>query len=234
MKKTIVLDTGTVISMVTNNLLWTFRYLAKKYKGQFLIPDSVKEELVNYPLKTRKFKFEALMINDLLLEGYIKVYHPPNLDKISKELVSLANDMFIAKGNPVRVLHRAETDVLALAISLNSDALLVDERTLRLLVENPEKLKHILENKLHTKISINSGNVDKFKKMVKNIHVLRSTELVTIAYELGLLDRYISVGKVVHKKFRKPLLEGALWALKLKGCSISKEEIEEILKFEGF
>ncbi|MCD4759701.1 hypothetical protein K8R33_02345 [archaeon] len=233
MKKTIVVDTGTVISMVTNNLLWTFRYLSKKYKGDFLIPESVKTELIDYPMKTKKFKLEALMINDLILEGQLKVVKPVRAKEISHKLMNLANTMFLAKRNPVKILQKAETDVLALVISLNSDALLVDERTLRLLVEDPEKLSKILERRLHTKIVMDRKVMKEFKKMVKGVNILRSTEVVTIAYELGLLDRYISVGKKVHKKYRGALLEGALWALKLKGCAISKEEIDDILEFEG-
>jgi hypothetical protein len=233
MKRTIVIDTGTIISMVTNNMLWTFRYLAKKYKGHFLIPESVYTELITYPMKTKKFKFEAIMINDLLMEGHIKTYKQTDYRAISQKLMKFANNMFIAKGNPVQLLHKAETDVLALTVFLKSDALFVDERNLRLLVEDPEKLSHMMKNKLHTKITIDRNNLEEFKKMVKGVRVLRSTEVVTLAYEMGLLDRYISVGKTIHKQFRKPLLEGALWALKLKGCSISKDEIDEILKFEG-
>ena len=233
MKRTIVIDTGTVISMATNNLLWTFRFLAKKYKGTFLIPESVYTELITYPLKTKKFKFEALMINDLIMEGYIKTYKQTDFRSLSHKLMKFANNMFIADGNPVQLLQKAETDVLALVVFLKSDALFVDERNLRLLVEDPEKLSHIMGNKLHTKITVNRNNLEEFKKMVKDVKVLRSTEVATIAYELGLLDRYISVGKKIHKKLRKPLLEGILWALKLKGCSISENEINEILKFEG-
>ena len=233
MKRTIVIDTGTIISMVTNNLLWTFRFLAKKYKGHFLIPESVYTELITYPLTTKKFKFEALMVNDLILEGHLKVYKRTDFSEISKKLSNFANNMFIIKGNPIQLIQKAETDVLALAVFLKSDVLLVDERNLRLLVEDPEKLVHIMGNKLHTKITVDKNNLKEFKKMVKDINVLRSTEIVTLAYEMGLLDGYISVGKTINKQLRKPLLEGVLWALKLKGCSISEDEIDEILKFEG-
>ena len=47
---------------------------------------------------------------------------------------------------------------------------------------------------------------------------------------MKLLDKYITVNKVLKKNKRKILLEGVLWGLKLKGCSISPEEINEILR----
>jgi len=232
-ERTIVVDTGTVISLATNSLLWALRYVAKKYNGQFLFPESVKKELIDYPLKTKKFKLEALMINDLILEGYFKVVSASEVSKLTDQLMNLANNMCLVNGNPVRILQRAETEVLALAIHMKSDALLVDERTLRVLIENPMKEAEILEKKLHTKVVLDRNVAKQFMDLVKGINVLRSTEIVTIAYELGLLNRYISVGKKINNQLKKPLLEGALWALKLKGCSISEDEINEILRFEG-
>ena len=233
--KSIIVDTGSVISLVTNNLLWLFKHLDKHYPGSFVIPGSVRSELIDYPMKTKKFKLESLMVNDLIMEGHFKVYDKnKEVSLVSDKLMDYANNMFVARGRPVKILQKAETDVLALAIHLKSDALLVDERALRLLVENPKKMVKILGGKLHTQVTINQNEMKEFSKMVKGINVLRSTELVTVAYELGLLDRYITAKKVLHKKYKQPLLEGALWALKLKGCSISSEEIDEILKFEGF
>ena len=232
--KSIAIDSGTVISMVTNSLFWVFKHLAKQYKGEFVISKSVYDEIVSYPLTTKRFKLEAIMVNDYILEGIIKVEDPKELGNLSSELLELANDIFLVKGEPMKILHKAEVDVLALAIHLKSDALLTDERALRLLIENPTKLQKLMENKLHTKIMLNKGKLDVFRELTKNINVMRSTELITIAYELGLLNRYITAKKIVHNKYKKSLLEGALWALKLKGCSISEEEIKEIIKFEGF
>ena len=58
--------------------------------------------------------------------------------------------------------------------------------------------------------------------------MIRSVELVTISYELGLLDKYI----VNIKNPRKALLEGVLWGVKLNGASVSEREIKEIVKME--
>nr|MBA4404859.1 hypothetical protein [Nanoarchaeum sp.] len=234
MTGTIIIDSGTIISMVTNSLFWNFKYLSKQYKGEFLIPQSVYDEIITYPLSTRRFKLEAVMVNDYILEGYIKVENPPELANLSSELMELANNIYIVDKEPLKILHKAEVDVLALAVHLKSDAILVDERSLRLLLEDPNRLLKLLGDKLHTKVQMNKGKLDLFQELTKDIRVLRSTELITISFELGFLDRYITSKNIVHKKYKKSLLEGALWALKLKGCSISEEEIKEIIKFEGF
>ena len=90
-----------------------------------------------------------------------------------------------------------------------------------------------MERKLHTKVTINHDNLRKLKEITKGIPVLRSVELMTIAYELGLLDKYLFEGeKKIVRKPRKTLLEGVLWGLKLNGCAVSEEEIAEVIRLE--
>jgi hypothetical protein len=62
--------------------------------------------------------------------------------------------------------------------------------------------------------------------------VIRSTELVTIAYEKGLLDRLTENAKKIVPDINKAVLEGALWGVKLNGCSVKEDEITDILKME--
>ena len=65
--------------------------------------------------------------------------------------------------------------------------------------------------------------------MIRNFRVIRSVELVTVAFEKGILDRYrpdMPYGDEI-------LLEGVLWGVKLNGCSVSNKEIEEILRMEA-
>ena len=71
--KSIVFDTGSIISLVTTNLLWTLKRLKKRYKGDFLIPGSVKSELIDRPLKSKKFRLEGIVIQDFLFEEVIKL-----------------------------------------------------------------------------------------------------------------------------------------------------------------
>ena len=54
-----------------------------------------------------------------------------------------------------------------------------------------------------------------------------------VAYELGLLDKYMfeQEEKTVPNP-RRALVEGVLWGIKLIGCSIGREELEDIVKIE--
>ena len=91
----------------------------------------------------------------------------------------------------------------------------IDERTTRMLSERPENLKKLLEKKLHTKVSYKKERV----KFFSDFKIIRSAELVYIAYKKGLVN--LSDGNV---------LDALLYAVKFKGCSISDDEIREIKK----
>ena len=96
-----------------------------------------------------------------------------------------------------------------------------------MIVEDYKKLALLLERKLDTKITINNEKLKEFKSEVKSVSIIRSTELMTIAFEMGLFNEYEN--KYTNKK---EILDGILWGLKLRGCAISTEEIDEIMKVE--
>ena len=226
--KAIVFDSGPLISLTLNNLLWLLEPLKKRFKGNFYLSKSVRNELVEKPLKTRRFEFEALQALYYIENGTVEVIDNKEINKKTEELIELANNSFKAKSNFIKIVHHGEISGIAVCIHLNCDTFVVDERTLRLLIENPHKLKNILEHRLHTEVDINKNNLKKFRDMTKNIKLIRSVELVTTAYELGFLDSYapnIPYGK-------KILLEAVLWGVKLSGCSASKREIEQIARIE--
>jgi len=231
--KSIVFDTSSIISITTNNLLWILKLLKDKFGGEFFITGSVKNELIDKPLKSKKYKLEAIMISDILQKKIIKYFKNIELENKVGIMLNLANNIFKARGNYIKIVDKAEVESLSLALLLKSSAYIVDERTMRLLVENPKKLSDILKNKLHTNITIDKTNLRKFQKEAK-MDVLRSVDLIIVAYELGLLDKYIEKNKVLENNLRKNLLEGLLWGLRLRGCSISTQEINEVMKMKGF
>jgi len=232
--KSLVFDTGTIISLVTNNLLWILKPLKRRLDGEFLIPRAVKGELIDRPIKINRFKLEAVVIQNYLHKGVFKFFDNKNIEQKSRYLLKLANNIYFAKNKPIKIVHEAEMDALATVIEMSSEALVVDERTLRLLVENPYNLSELLSGRLHTKIVINKKNLNEFKKAIGNINIIRSIELAVIAFDLGVLDRYITVNKKIHNELKKEVLDGALWGLKFKGCAISSKEIKEILRLRNF
>ncbi len=226
--KSLVFDTGPIISLATNNLLWLLEPLKKRFKGEFYITKAVENELIKKPLQTKRFKFEALQVLQLVRGNTIKVIEKKEIKSKTIRLLDLANNSFKAHSAWIRIVNFAEIETMAAYLTLDSDALVVDERTTRLLIENPKSLAKILSHKLHTKISINKNNIKGLQKLTKGVNLIRSTELVTVAFELGLLNQFIA--KIPDA--RKVLLESVLWGVKLNGCAVSNQEIEQTLRME--
>jgi hypothetical protein len=226
--KSIVFDTGPVISLAMNNLLWILKPLKEKFNGEFYLPEAVKKECVDKPLTSKKFKFEAIQVMKLIEEGTIKVYDNEKLRVDTLHLLELANSLFKAQGNFVRIVQFAEIESIVAAKVLGSECIVVDEFITRTLIENPPSAQQRLENKLHMKVDSDKSNLARFKDAVGGIKVIRSVELVTIAYEIGMFKEYY-----LHlPNPKKTLLEGLLWGVKLNGCSVSEREIDEVIKIE--
>ncbi len=230
--KALVFDTSSIISLALNNLLWIIRPLKKQFKGSFIISEAVRQEVIDKPIKNRRFMFEALTIKDILNEGYLSLIEDKEIEDKTKYLVNVANNIFKANNSYITILQHAEVECIVIAKHFNADACVVDERTLRFLVEDYNKLADILKNRLHTNIEINQENLNIFLNYSKDVKVIRSTELCIAAYEFGILDRYITDRKI-HLELRKTLLEGVLWGLKFRGCAISETEINDALGFYG-
>jgi hypothetical protein len=238
-RRTIIFDTGPIITFAITALLSKIVKLKDFYQGDFILPTSVERELVDRPLATKKFRLEALQVLHYIQGGTFKVYNTEKTNTLTKEILGIANSTFKAKGNWIRIVSHAEVSVFACAIELGSSTVVIDERTMRLLIEEPNKIREILEKKLHTKVEADEQKINLIKEMSKGIEVIRSAELAMISYELGLLDDYLINSSELHKSgithhkvkdSETLLLEAVLWALKLNGCSISTKEIEQAVK----
>lgn len=222
----LIFDTSSIISLATNNLLEVLEQLKKKFKGDFIISNAVKKEILDNPLMSKKYKLEAIMISNLIQNNIFRIYSNVNIESKTIRLLEICNNIFSAYGNPIHILDKAEVESLVLA-QMMQGTYIVDERNIRVLVEDYKKLAQLLERKLDTKITINNQNVKLFKAEISNINIIRSTELMTVAFELGLFKEYEN--KYTNKK---EILDGILWGLRLRGCAISNEEIDELIKIE--
>lgn len=221
-EKAIVFDAGTIITLSMNGLLDVFRELKKQFNGKFLITEEVEYEIIKRPMKIKKFELGALRIKQLLDE---KVLELPSSVGIKDSLVqekthwflNIANRTFFAEEKYIHLIDMGETSCLALSELLSKkgieNVISIDERTTRMLCEKPENLHKLLETKLHTKIRLKKENLAYFSKF----RFIRSSELVYIAYKKNLVD--LKNGNV---------LDALLYAVKYKGCSISRNEIEEM------
>ena len=226
--KTLIFDAGPVISLTTNDLLWLLSGLRQKYGGDFCIAPAVKRELVDRPFVTKKFKFEAIQVEQQIEAGIWKVLQHSEISRLGERLQSLANNVFCTKPATVPIVQLGEMESLAAVNLIEADAFVTDERITRMLVEAPDFLKLLLEKRLHTKIKVNESALNDFLKSVRHVSIIRSFELVTIAYERGLLDKFV----VKLPQPRKELLESVLWGVKLNGCAVSEKEIQAVVEFE--
>lgn len=226
--KALVFDAGSIISFTTNNLIWLLDSLKTRFGGEFYITETVRDELVRKPFFTKKFKFEAIQVRQYVYSGTLKVIDSAKLYETVSEIAELANNTCTCKGQPIQLIHRGEIESLAASVVTGADALVIDERTTRYLIEEPQRVVRRLKQKLHAKVHLNQESLSLLRKMIGRIKVVRSVELVTVAFELGLLDRYL--GGEATKRDRMELLESVLWGVKLNGCAVSSDEISEIMK----
>lgn len=222
--KAIVFDAGTLINLSMNGLLYLLADLKKAFKGNFLITDQVKYEVIDRPLKIKRFQLGAMRVKNLYEEGILESptvlgIKPKDIKKQTKELMQIANNAVFARKKPIRVVSEGETSCLALSSLLKQkkveNMIAVDERTIRILSEKPENLQTIMERKLHHEVEMSQPNFEAFK----GFKFIRSSELVYIAFKKGFLELD-----------GRESLEAALYATKFKGAAISYDEIEILKK----
>jgi predicted nucleic acid-binding protein len=230
--RSLIFDSSTVITLAMNNLLWMLKPLRKRFKGEFYIPLSVKKEIVDVPMNSKKFKFEAMQVLKVIDEGDLKVFDDSKYKGKVNSILKSVNRIYHGKKKRLKVLHEAEIAALVLAKELKSDAVVIDERTTRMLVETPLELGKLLMRKMHRDVEVDEKELKLFLDEFKGIKVIRSVELGVVAYELGLLDDYLIRNGRKRKELRKDLLDALLWGVKLRGCAISVEEINSILAIE--
>ena len=227
--KSLVFDSGPLISLTSNNLLWLLEPLKKQFKGSFILPESVKSELVDEHIQTKKFKFEALQVQEYINKGILQVYEDKYTKDNTLELLKVANNCFTVQDKKMNLVHYAEIAALATALQLNSEAVVMDERVTREFVEHPLHLAKLTEKKIHANLKTDKVCLSQFKNIVQGVDIIRSTELAAIAFEKGLLKRYTSPNL---KNSQKTVLESILWGLKLDGAAINERGIRAIVAAE--
>jgi len=213
-KKALIFDSSSIITLAMNGLVSILPKLKESFQGSFFITPYVRKEVVDNPLGIHKFELEALNILSLIESGTLEIINPKGLESETQKIKAFANTMFIAKGEKMKIMHDAECSCMALASLLTDykSLLVIDERTARMLIENPENLRRLFENKLHTPVM--TAKTPNFK----NLNVIRSSELALIALRKGIISFPASKSDVI---------EALLYASKHNGCSISFDEIQE-------
>lgn len=218
-EKIIIFDSGTIINFAMNGLTGLLAELKKIFKGRFLITEEVKYEIIDKPKRINKFKLEAMMIEKLFDEKVIELPYQiigkNELKNKMDKIFDILNHTFYARDEFMNIVDKAEVGVLALSLLLNEkgikNVVAIDERTARMLCEMPDNLEKLFQEKLKTPVEMKHDI-----SFLSQVKVIRSSELMYIAYKKGLV------------KLKDHVLEALLYAVKFKGCSISFEEINKI------
>ena len=210
---TFVVDSSTIISITLNCLLDVFTKFHER-GHRFIIPKWVYDEVVTRPIKSERFGFEAYRIKKKVDEGVFEIYQGAISDEANK-FAKYINNSFLVDHHPIKIIHPADSEGIILARRIG-DALIVDERNMRMVIENPRGIQKLLQHKLHRNIIVNEKNLENALSYVKDLPVLRSVDLVSILWKEKMLDLD-----------GKDELEKILYSLKFSGCAVSFNEIRE-------
>jgi len=220
--KYLIFDAGPIISLTMNGMLPVIEKL-EVFDGEFILTPYVKNEVVDRPMKIKKFELEAIQVKDLIDRGIFKmsgdVVSNQKLDGEVKRILKIVNGVLrtAQTGEKIKILHKGEAACLAFSNLCGAEnVIVVDERTTRLLTEAPQNLKKMMEKKLHTPLKVELPLLDELGKF----KFIRSAELLFIAYKKNLF----------RIKKNKNLLDALLYGVKFKGAAISSQEIEEMKK----
>jgi len=204
-------DASSLISLSTTCLLDILR---KFPQTEFYIPRKVYNEAVQSAEEIKKFQWNGLRIRQLVEDKTLTL---TSAWPEAKQVMELANNTFIHKRKPVKVIQAGEAECIGCATKQKQAAILVDERNTRMLIEKPKQLEQYIESRTKERIKVNQNNINQLNKKTQHIKIIRSTELLATAYMNGLLNN-------------QKELEAGLNALKYAGCSVTFQEIREYKK----
>jgi predicted nucleic acid-binding protein len=222
--KALVFDSGPVISFALNGILDLIPFLKLKYHGEFYISNEVKKELIDNPLGTKRYAFEALMVGRLLKKNHLTLYDSSEYSDETEIVTSLANNIFYINDRPLRILDMGELDSLVLAKNIDAEAIIVDERTTRLLIEDSLRLHKMLEQRHRLKIRVDKEKLSEFRKHFSSLKIIRSVELALVGIDYGFFD------DMINSENKSEVVKSLLWALKMNGCAISDRDIGSLIK----
>ncbi len=217
----IICDSGPLISFSDTCLVNVLKFL-KQRGAEFVIPGSVQREIVETPLKIRRYAFSAVRLHKSIDDGDLKLVNP-NENTIN-QIASAANSIFSVRGNTLKILHAGEAACLAAYKQFKCDALAIDEKTTRLLIEDPALLQEKMFEEYGSKVVMNKKSLDAFAMLTSGISIIRSTELLAVAAKRGYFN---SFGEHKDQAFYT-----AIYALKQAGCSISEKEVSDYQKLK--
>lgn len=216
MSSTILCDSSTLISLSDTCLIKVLPFL-REHGGKFLIPQSVQQEIVSTPLHIKRYAFSAVRLQKAIDDHDLEVIEPDQ--NLLQKLVNSANNVFSVRGRALQILHAGEAACVASYAKYKCSALAIDEKTTKLLIEDPEKLRERIAQEYGAKVALNTKALAEFTNATLGIQILRSSDLVAVAGKLGYFAPF--------RSRKEDALHSAIYAIKNAGCSLSESEVQE-------
>ncbi len=220
-RNSIVCDSSSLISLAESCQLDALSFLKQHMFGDFIYPRTVRIESMERPMNMREHSLRAFRLMDYEKSGTIKFVEYDVTQKMN-ELMNTANNIFSVYGKPIQLMDPGEAAQVALAMEFGINCILIDERTTRTLIEAPFRHKEHLEREFRKTVNTNDRLLERFNDLTRDLKIIRSSEIILLSYKYGYFDHY--------GENKEKALEGALYGVKLCGCSISFEEIDEIMR----
>ncbi len=221
----IVCDSSSIITLAENASLSILGHF-NQAGNHFVAPKKVFEEVVETPLRMDSFSYEALRVREIFEQGWIELVDEPTkrkeLSDKMNEIMEFANSCFVFREKPLVLLHAGEAQALALARLLGASTILVDEKTTRILIEEPLALQESMESRTGEALEVNRGALKKLKAELEGFRVIRSVELAAVAFEQGFFENYYG-GR--FKSSKEDVLRSVLVSLRNSGCSVAMDDI---------
>ncbi|MBS3061673.1 MAG: hypothetical protein J4215_03770 [Candidatus Diapherotrites archaeon] len=220
---TIVFDSSVLISITEKCFLKILQRLHHQHGLRFVIPQSVFEEAVHHPESIRRFELNAVRLKQAVMDRWIEVIPQSDaLRSLYAEFAELSNNSFFVNEKPLQLLQAGELEALAVFKSLNADALAIDERTCRMMLEDPYRLQSLIARRMDRQVQTDSSRLKKLSDLLGRPTVVRSCDLLALAFSEKLFEGELSQSKQG--------LEAALWSVKFAGCAVSGIEITDFLR----
>ena len=118
MVKFLILDAGPFISLTTNGLIKVLENLKKKFPEiEMILTPQVKREVIDRPLKIKKYELEAIKVMDLLDKKVIKMssefVQNGILEKETSKVIQDSNSLLTGAGETIRPIQEEEASCLA-------------------------------------------------------------------------------------------------------------------------
>ncbi len=215
----VVCDSSTLISIADTCNIDALALLRQKAGADFVIPPGVEEEIVVAPSRVKSLEFSALRIRRLVEDGTVRVEGAQNLASKTQEIADAANRLYLVGGKPLKLIHGGEAETLALLGILGAKILAIDEKTTRLIIEDPLKLKEMIEGEYTEKMVFDLKAYEAFRRMIPQVSVIRSAELLALAAKRGFFSNF---GEHEEEAFHS-----AINALRAAGCSLAQDEMQQ-------